>query len=52
MKEKKPVNTITLPELTKEALEKFLSDPILSCFLDDETKELIREKAKGRLKDW
>jgi len=45
-------NKIILPELTKEALEKFLADPIHSVFLDEKTKDLIREKAKGQLKDW
>lgn len=52
MDEKKPVNTITLPELTKNALEEFLADPMVSVFLDERTKEVIREKSKGQLKDW
>ncbi len=51
-KEEKIVNTITLPELTKKALEKTLADPMLSLFLDEKTKEVIREKSKGQLKDW
>ena len=47
-----PTNKITLPELTKAALETFLADPINSVFLDEKTKEVIRQKAKGKLKDW
>jgi hypothetical protein len=40
----------TLPELTTEALEYLLADPIVSTFLTEETKQVIRKKSKGKLK--
>ena len=42
-------NVIELPEPTWEALEEFLADPMISAFLDDRTKDVIREKSKGQL---
>lgn len=36
-------NVIRLPELTEEALQRFLDDEIVSVVLDNKTKELIKE---------
>ena len=38
------MNTITLPELTNEALEELLSDKMFSLFLNNETKDIIRKR--------
>ena len=42
-------NKIELPEPTFEALEEFLADPMVSLFINDEAKEIIREKLKDQL---
>ena len=42
-------NKISLKEPTWEALEEFLADSMMSIFLTDETKDVIRKKMKGQL---
>ena len=41
---------IILPELTKEALERLLSDKGLSLFLNEDSKNIIRKKFKEKCK--
>lgn len=45
-------NKISFSPSTKAGLESFLADPINSVFLNDEAKDIIREKLKGQLEDW
>ncbi len=39
-------NSIGLPELTEESLEKLLNDSMFSLFLNDGSKNIIREEFK------
>ena len=44
--EKMDKNSIGLPELTEGALEKLLNDNMFSLFLNDGSKNIIREEFK------
>ena len=46
------MSQITLSKKRKEDLENLLADEVLSIFIDEDTKDVIREKCKGKLDDW